>query len=477
MNSTDRTASPEENLAFTSALEQAELIRSKQVSPLELTQLYLDRIEQLDPQLGSFVTVARESAIADAQAKTEHLTQTPPADLPPFFGVPISIKDLNAVAGLPQMCGTLALKDNIPEHDDGIVSKLKAAGCIILGKTATSEMGSFPYTEPTGFFPTRNPWQLNYTSGGSSGGAATAVAAGLCAIGQGSDGGGSLRTPASCCGLVGLKPSRGRVSNAPIGEYPSGIASQGVLTRTVAETGAFLDIISGYITGDPYWLPDPETPFAQVIQEPINSLKIAVSTAIPTIGQASEICQQAVTQTGQHLETAGHHLEDACPDLTGLEQSFTRVWASGIGASGLPLEALSPVNRWLAQQVGTAGDYLQAAWQMQVISRRIIAFFDQYDLLLLPVHLHSPPKVGEWADLSPQDTLDQIIQWIAPCPLANAAGLPAIALPATFDQQGVPIGIQLIGKPASEAMLLQVATQLEQLAPWTQHPPIATTEN
>ncbi|MDB9311559.1 amidase [Spirulina sp. CS-785/01] len=462
------------NYAFTSALKQAELIRTKQLSPLELTQLYLDRIERLDPQLGSFVTVAKEQAIADATRKTEHLTQTPPSNLPPFFGVPISIKDLNPVAGLPQMCGTLALKDNIPQYDDGIVSKLKAAGCIILGKTATPEVGSFPYTEPPGFPPTRNPWQLDYTPGGSSGGSASAVAAGLCAIGQGSDGGGSIRTPASCCGLVGLKPSRGRVSNAPIGEYPSGIATQGVLTRTVAETAAFLDVISGYITGDPYWLPDPEIPFAQIIQQPVKPLKIALSTTIPTLGTATAPYQQAVTDTAQHLENAGHTLEEACPDLTGLAPCFTRVWQAGIAASGLPLEAFSPINRWLVEQAGTAGEYLQAAWQLQALSRRIVAFFDQYDLLLLPVHLHTPPKIGEWADLSPEETLQRIIQWIGPCPLANATGLPAISIPTTFDPQGIPLGIQLVGKPASDGLLLQVAAQLEQLAPWTHRPSMAT---
>ncbi|HBY81251.1 MAG TPA: amidase, partial [Cyanobacteria bacterium UBA11148] len=274
------------DLAFTPALDQAQLIRTRQISPLELVQLYLGRIEQFDSQLGSYFTVAAEMAVAEAIAKTEQLAQTSDiSELPPFFGVPISIKDLNAVEGIPCSYGTPILKDKIANFDDGVVTRIKQAGFIILGKTATSELGSLPYTEPPGFPPARNPWNLDYTPGGSSGGAAAAVAAGLCAIAQGSDGGGSIRGPAFCCGLVGIKPARGRVSHAPVGDRQSGISTNGCLARTVADAAALLDVISGYIPGDPYWLPDPEISFLDATRQAPDPLRIAFTTTVYPIGE------------------------------------------------------------------------------------------------------------------------------------------------------------------------------------------------
>ena len=450
------------DLAFTSALELAQLIRDRQISPLELTQLYLDRIDTYNPQLGSFFTVAAETALADAKGKTEQLiTLGDTTSLPPFFGVPTAIKDLNAVAGMPLTYGVAALKENIATYDDGVTMRLKGAGFIILGKTATSQLGSFPYTEPPGFLPSRNPWHLDYTPGGSSGGAAAAVAAGLCPIAQGSDGGGSVRGPAACCGLVGIKPAKGRVSHAPVGDYQSGISSNGPLARTVADAAALLDVMSGYLTGDPYWLPNPEIPFLSATTQSSGPLKIAVSDRVPPFEPAEEVIQTAVQQTAKQLESLGHHIELKCPSVEPLIQPFTRVWQAGVAASGVPLEALSPLNRWLYEQAGTIGDYLQAVHQMQIFSRQLVAFFDEFDVLVLPVYLHQPITVGAWAHLSPEDTFDKIIHWVAPCPAFNASGLPAITLPMGQDDRGLPIGIQLVGKPADEFTLIQVAAQLE----------------
>ncbi len=464
MNSTD--------LAFTSALEQAQLIRDRQVSPLELVQLYLERIQRLDSQLGSYYSVAADMALADAQAKTEQLAKRQNlAELPLFFGVPTAIKDLNAVAGLPCTYGSPALKDKIATYDDGVVTRMKMAGFIILGKTATSELGSLPYTEPPGFPPTRNPWNLDYTSGGSSGGAAAAVAAGLCPIAQGSDGGGSIRGPAACCGLVGLKPTRGRVSNAPVGDYQSGISSNGPLTRSVADAAALLDVMSGYIIGDPYWLPNPETSFLKATQQASSQLRIAVATTIPPVGEAAMICQERVRETAKTLEEMGHILEWECPDFTPLVEPFKIVWQAGIAAAGLPLEALSPMNSWFAQQAVSAGEYLQAVTQMQVTTRQIVSFWETFDVLLLPTYMHPTIRVGEWADLSPEETLEKIIHWIFPCPPFNATGLPAIALPAGFDAQGLPLSIQLIARPAAEATLIALAAQLEVMHPWSHYRP------
>lgn len=458
------------DLAFTPAVEQARLIRNREVSPLELVNLYLERIQRLDSQLGSYFTVIAESAIADAQTKTELLAKNN-SELPPFFGVPIAIKDLNAVAGVRCTYGSPALANNICDRDDGVVVRIKQAGFTILGKTATSELGSVPYTEPTGFPPTRNPWNLDYTSGGSSGGAAAAVAAGLCAISQGSDAGGSIRGPAACCGLVGIKPSRGRVSDAPVGDRLNGIAAIGPIARTVADAAALLDVMSGYVTGDHYWLPQPETSFFAATTAPLGNLKIAFATSLAPVGEAENECQQAVMNAVKLLTQLGHTVEPGCPDFTGLIEPFTVVWQAGVAYAGIPSEVLQPMNQWLLAQTGGAGDYLRAVSQMQAIARRIVAFFDTVDVLVLPTYMHPTIRVGEWAHLSPQETLPKIINWVAPCPPFNATGQPAIALPTGFDSRGLPIGIQLVGRPAAEATIISLAAQLEAAIGWNQQRP------
>lgn len=465
-------------LAFTPAVEQAQLIRTKTVSPSELVELYLGRIQRLDPQLGSYFTVTAEQAIADAKAKTETLMASEAAELPPFFGVPISIKDLNALLGVPCSFGTPVMRNNIANYEDGVVTRIKQAGFVILGKTATSELGSFPYTEPLGFPPARNPWNLDYTPGGSSGGAAAAVAAGLCAIAQGSDGGGSVRGPAACCGLVGIKPSRGRVTHAPVGDRLNGIATNGPLARTVTDAAALLDVMSGYTTGDPYWLPDPNPAFSAVAAqakanagEKTPSLRIAFSTTVQPIGEADPVCQQAVVDTVKLLESMGHQVEPGCPDFSGLVEPFTAVWRSGVAASGIPGQYLQPMNRWMLEQSGSCGEYLQAVAMMQTIARRIVAFFNTYDALVLPVFLHPTIRVGEWADLDPATTLQKITNWVAPCPPFNASGQPAIALPAGFDPQGLPVGVQIVGRPAAESTLIALAAQIEALQPWSDRRP------
>ena len=459
-----------DDLAFSSAREQAQLIRSKQLSPAELVELYLDRIDVLNPQLGCYFTVMPDEATALAQTQTEQLATCDPSELPPFFGVPISIKDLNAVAGVRCTYGSRVLMNQEATYDDAVVSRIREAGFIIIGKTATSEVGSLPYTEPEGFSPARNPWNLDCTPGGSSGGAAASVAAGLCAIAHGSDGGGSVRGPAFCCGLVGLKPSRGRISHAPVGDYQNGISTNGAIARTVADAAALLDVMSGYVTGDPYWLSDPKISFLEATQQPVGSLRIAFSTKIPPVGEASEVCKQAVKDAVQLLEDMGHHPERGCPDFTDLIEPFKVVWQAGVAASGIPKDLLTPMNQWLLEQTGSAGDYLQAVSQMQVVARRIVAFFDEFDILVLPTYMYPAIRVGEYEHLSPEDTIEQIIDWIAPCPPFNATGQPAIAIPTGLSAEGLPLGVQLIAKPAGETTLLAVAAQLETALSWNNRP-------
>lgn len=462
MNSTD--------LTFTSALEQAQLIRSKEISPSELTEIYLTRIQQLDSSLGSYNTVIADRARADAKAKTEQLADG--SELPPFFGVPIAIKDLNPVAEVPCSYGVKILRKRISSHDDAVVTKLKQAGFVILGKTATSQLGSFPYTEPPGFPPTRNPWNLDYTPGGSSGGAAAAVAAGLCAIAQGSDGGGSVRGPAACCGLVGLKPSRGRISNAPIGDYLGGFATNGAIARTVADAAAFLDVTSGYVAGDPYWLPNPDPSFLTAAQQVPGQLKIGWITSITPIGEADPICQKPVQNMVHLLESLGHEVEPITPDFSELVEPFTLLWRTQTDV-GIPPFFLDKVNRWLwwRAKFTPASRYVRSLHQLQRFARKVVQMSQPFDVLLSPTYMHPTIRVGEWAKLSPLRTLEKIIQWIAPCPAFNVSGQPAISLPAGFDPNGLPIGIQLVGRPAGESTLISLAAQIEAAQPWSQHRP------
>lgn len=461
------------DLAFTPALEQAQLIRHKVISPLDMTTLYLERIERLNPQLGAYVTVMTEAALEDARRKTEALAGGTD-NLPPFFGVPIAIKDLNSVAGAPCTYGIKAACDRIADADDYIVTKLRQAGFIILGKTATSQLGTLPYTEPPGFPPTRNPWNLDYTPGGSSGGSAAALAAGLCAIAQGSDGGGSLRGPAFCCGLVGVKAARGRISFTPVGERLNGLAVNGPLGRTVADSAAMLDALSGYVVGDPYWLPDPQPPFGDWARRPPQRLRIGFATTLPPLGEADEVCSQAVKETAQRLENLGHLVEPATvPDLTDLIEPFVVVWECVVAEMGIPWIVLERMNRWLYWRAWrlNSGRYLQAVARLQQVARRIVEFCQPYDVVLLPVYLHSAIRVGEWRNLRSQQILDKVIKWVAPCPPFNASGQPAIALPTGFSASGVPVGVQLVGRPADEATLFSLAAQLEQAHPWIHHRP------
>ncbi|NMF84904.1 amidase [Nodosilinea sp. P-1105] len=464
------------DIAFLPALDQAQLIRDQDISPLELTELYLERIERLNPKLGAYVTVMADQALADAKAKTEQLASHPD-DLPALFGVPVSVKDLNAVAGVPCAYGIKAARDRVVEQDDYIVRKLRQGGMVILGKTATSQLGSLPYTEPPGFPPARNPWNPNYTPGGSSGGAAAALAAGLCAIAQGSDGGGSLRGPAACCGLVGLKAARGRISFTPLGERLNGLAVNGALTRTVADTAAMLDLLSGYQLGDPYWLPDPDPSFLQGLSQAPPPLRIGYTTRLEPIGEADTACGQAVQATVQALEDLGHKIEAVdFPDLSDLIEPFIVVWQCVIAELGVPWFALDKMNRWLYWRACwiNSGSYLRSVAQLQQVARQVVQFCYPYDVMVLPVYMHTVIPVGAWKRLRPAKTLDKVINWVAPCPLFNASGQPALAIPTGFDDNGLPVGVQLVGRPAAEATLLALAAQLESAKPWHhQRPPLA----
>ena len=455
------------NLACLSTLELSKLIRQGEISPLELLNFYQGRIEQLEPKLGSFAFLDFESAQQQAQQQTEILGNTSDTSkLPLFFGIPTAIKDLYDVTGMPSRYGNGVIPPQPASIDSGITQSIKKAGFIIVGKTATSELGSLPYTESPNLPPARNPWNLDYTAGGSSGGASAAVAGGLLPIAPGSDGGGSVRGPAFCCGLVGLKPSRGRISNAPVGDYAGGIATHGCLSRSVADSAALLDVLAGYKTGDPYWLESPDSSFLQQLEKQPKKLKIAFGSHLSVGGQAEDILAQQVTNVASHLESMGHVLVEACPDFAPLVEPFTIIWQSSIVSAGLPEQILSPMNQWLKQTAPDLTTYLRSLQQMQVYARQIVSFFDEYDVLLLPTYLQTTIEIGQWGDTPPEKTLENIINWIAPCPPFNATGQPAIAIPTALGENNLPVGVQLIGKPADEVTILQLAYQLEKVLNW-----------
>jgi amidase len=447
------------DLFFTAAVHQAELIRLRQISPLEITQLYLDRIARLNPQLGAFFEVTVDRAVAVATAQTEQLHKFTESTLPLLFGLPTAIKDLNPVAGLPCSYGVAALRQQIATADDSIATLIQQAGGNILGKTATAELGSFPYTEPTGWPPTRNPWDLAYTAGGSSGGAAAAVAAGLLPLAAGSDAGGSLRGPAHCCGLVGIKPTRGRVSDAPTGDRLSGVASNGPIARSVADAAFLLDVLSQRLPGDLYCLPSPTTSFWAASQQSPGVLRIAVCKSFPPFTNLDTSYGAVVDRVASLCSDLGHQVSEISLDVGALIDPFTTVWQTAVAAAGIPLPALCEFNQWLINRSGSASEYLNALYQMQGLARQIVAKWVDFDVLLTPVYLHPTIKIGEWADLAPAELLAKIADWVTPCPVFNATGQPALVLPV--DTTTLPIGVQLVGNLGGEAQLISLAAQLE----------------
>jgi amidase len=464
-----------DDLAFTSAHRQAELIRRREVSPTDLVRLYLDRIERLDPMLNAFVTVDAEHALAAAR----HAEKTLGDSSPPFHGVPISIKDMHDTAGLRTTSSTRALRDHVPEADSASVRRLRLAGFVFLGKTNVPELGSIGTTESELNGVCRNPWDTSRSTGGSSGGAAAALAAGLCPVSHGSDGAGSIRIPASCCGVFGLKPSRGRVSIAPWAPL-NGYATEGPLARSVEDAAALLDVIAGHTAGDPFYAPPPERSFVAESRLPPGPLRIAYTTTTPNGLTVDPVCRAAAERTAELLEGLGHRVEAAAPDWSedGLVESFLTVLQAGIGvfADAHDVSLLDPVNRDIharAESVSSAA-YMSSLARLQRLARRIAPFFETYDVLVTPT-LGLPPVLTGWYFDGEGGFFDQIARdekywryvplWLG---LFNLAGNPAVSLPLAWTDDGLPIGVQIVGRPFDEATLLRLSAQVEEARPWKQ---------
>jgi amidase len=460
-------------LAFLSAIEQAHLIRTTQVSSAELVELYLERIDRLDPELNAFVTVRAEEALAEARAGDAEGRDAP------FRGVPIGVKDLTATAGIRTTYSCSAFADNVPDFDTAVVRRLRDAGFVIVGKTNTPEFGTTAFTESDLNGATKNPWNPERTPGGSSGGAAAAVAAGLLPLAHGTDGGGSIRIPASCCGLFGLKPSRGRVSSAPFTSL-EGLSTSGPISRTVADAAALLDVLAGYEPGDPWWAPLPERPFVEETSLPPGRLRVAVTTTPPIETHVDAACTDALTSAAKLLTELGHEvIEDTPPwQEPDLFDVFITIWQ--VGPALFPLEddsLLTSLNRGLVERAfaTSAAEYARAAARLQMTARRVVAFWQKVDVVLTPTLALPPVPIG-WQEVG-EGALEQLERSVAFTPftaVANLTGLPAMSLPLGRTSDGLPLGVHAIGPPAGDALLLRLASQIEEARPWaTSRPPIS----
>jgi amidase len=467
------------DLLFKPVGELATLIRTGRISSTELVTAALKRIEALQPTINAFTHTDPEGALAAAKAID--------ADDPrPFAGVPIAIKDTAAVAGMPYTMGSDIFGDFVPGQDAFLVRRLREAGFVIVGKTSMPEFGILPVSESRRFGPVRNPWDTGRTPGGSSGGAAAAVASGMLPLAHGSDGGGSIRIPASCCGLVGLKPTRGRVSRGPE-QGDDFLVQDGVLTRTVAETAELLDILAGYEVGDATWAPPPPEPFATAAKRSPGRLRIGYTTTAAIEAPLDPLCEQAVGDAAQLLSELGHHVEEISAPWGDVDllQVFTMVFgtpiAMGIFFGGRvtgrepTAELVEPLSWTIWEGIGkrSALDYLLARTQLTGISRGIVALWNSYDVVMTPALAQRPVAIGEIDACSddPWDDFRRSGRFTPYTAIFNVTGQPAISLPLFHGDDGLPTAIQLAGRPADEGTLLSLAAQLEAARPWADRRP------
>ena len=475
----------DDDVAWLDATGQAELGRSKEVSPAELVDGAIARMEALNPQLNAVIHPLYDRARAEASG--------PLAD-GPFRGVPFVLKDLSAeLAGTPFCEGTAFAGDYRSTVTQELTQRFIDAGFVICGKTNTPELGILPTTEPRRFGPTRNPWETGHSTGGSSGGSAAAVASGMVPAAHANDGGGSIRIPASCCGLVGLKPTRGRNSLAPqYGDLMGGLVCEHVVTRSVRDSAAILDATAGPVPGDPYWAPPRRGPsFAAALEQPPQRLRIAVLTASPMGSEVHPDCVAAAHATATVCESLGHHLSEAALDVDGdaFVGDFVNAWAAGNAwamgdwevrrgraASEDDMEPLT----WALVSLGrslNAAQYLVAVQGLQKATRRIAAAFEEFDVLLTPTLAEPPAPLGTF-DSPPGEPLAGLLRaasYVPFTPPFNVTGQPGVSLPLHWNEAGLPIGVQFVGRLGDEETLLALAGELERAVPWAQRrPPVAS---
>ncbi|MBX3025256.1 amidase [bacterium] len=457
----------------------AELVATRQVTPIELAEAAIARIEKHNPTLNAVIRPLFDYGRGVAAAPGGG----------PFRGVPFLLKDiLGNLAGVPTQSGARFLVDLPSAQDDTLVVRFRAAGLVPLGKTNVPEFGLLPTTESALYGPARNPWNPRHSTGGSSGGSAAAVAAGIVPLAHANDGGGSIRIPASCCGLVGLKPSRARNPLGPmLGDIMSGLIAEHVVSRSVRDTAALLDCTAGPEPGDPYMVAPPARPFAEEARTPPGRLRLAFATRAPGGVAIHPECVAAVEATARLCEELGHVVEEAAPpvDPGQFSQSFMALWTAGLA---MQIEAVSMLAgraireadfeglTWSLYQQGrqvTGSQYLLALAMLQITGRAVGQFHERYDAWLAPT-LAAPPIALGTIDIDERDVLKAfapIIDYVPFTPLQNATGQPAISLPLHWTADGLPVGVMFSARLGDEATLLRLAGQLEQARPWKDRRP------
>ncbi|MBC9735040.1 amidase [Nocardioides marmotae] len=455
------------------ALEQGALVRRGEVSSRELVDHYLERADRLDT-VGAFVTLTPEQARSRAADAADAAAASGP-----LAGVPTAVKDLNLTAGVRTTFGSAAYDDFVPEESDGVVLSMEAAGLVSLGKTSTPEFGSPCYTEPDGRPPAVTPWDRTRMAGGSSGGAAAAVAAGLVPLAQGSDGGGSIRIPASCCGLVGLKPSRGRISGAPMYGDPIGLATAGPIARTVRDAAALLDVLAGRRPGDPSWAPAPSGTFLAACDRAPGRLRVARFVA-PVIAdvEVDPASVRAWEDASRLLASLGHEVEDVeVPLPREAVPVFETCWAVLTAMSTAPEgreHLLRPLTRWLSERGrAVSGPELGLAiGGMRRFAAQALTALAPYDLVLTPTLAAPPLPVGALRDDADPAADFEAQKRFTPWTSAwNVTGMPAVSLPLHWTDDELPVGVMLAARPAEEELLLAAAAQVEEAAPWAHRRP------
>lgn len=476
----DRFATVAEMSRLPDATALAQLVRRGEASPLELVDEAIERIERHNPVLNALIHERFDAARAEAAA---------PIGDGPFAGVPMLVKDLGCeMAGEPSHHGCAGLRDAglRADVDSFLYESFRAAGLIALGRTNVPEFGSTITTEPTAYGPSRNPWNTEHSTGGSSGGSAAAVASGMVPAAHANDGGGSIRIPASECGLVGLKPSRGRVSHGPLlGESWAGATIDGVVTRTVRDTAGLLDAIRGRRVGDPYVASPPGRPFVDEVGADVGRLRVGLMTTSPG-GLVDGECEAAVEHTGSLLESLGHEVAFAHPEKFWVEefgQHFITVISVNLARDfdvfaktiGRPLAADEvEADNWTMHRMGreiAAPDYLASVDWLHAWSRELQEWWYEHDVLVSPVIAVPPPELGWLRD--PEYGSARLAEILLFTTQFNVSGQPAISLPLHHSADGLPIGVQFAGQADGEAGLLRLASQIEAAAPWAdRHPPI-----
>ena len=470
--------------AFLDATALADLVRRGEVTAVELVEAAIERIERLNPALNAVITRMDDQARAAAAA---HGAANKAA---PFAGVPFLLKDLIAeYAGVVIAEGSRFLHGRcVSTHDSELVVRLKRAGAVIAGKTNTPEFGLLPTTEPALYGPTRNPWDTQRTTGGSSGGSAAAVAAGIVPMAHANDGGGSIRIPASCCGLFGLNPARARnPMGSGYGDAGSRLAVEHAVTRSVRDSAALLDATSGPAPGDPYFAPPKERPFVEEVGRDPGQLRIAVSTRALTGAKIHPECQTAVEATAKLCEDLGHIVEwtEPCFDETRYLKAFAAIWTAFASWAIrdwadryqlTPSEDQFEPNTWRMYQSGgrrSAGAYLRMIQDIQGVARQIAEFFETYDLTLTPTIARPPAPLGyfSWDSGKRDEFLEHIGEYSGFTSIANSTGQPAMSVPLHWTADNLPVGLHFMARFGAEDTLFRLAGQLEQARPWSRRRP------